>query len=74
MQCIGDECSFAEARAPDQAHVGADSPWRLLPYLAIVMASAGIGYASAPSRTDESGRHLAAIAPPVVMVSELSKD
>lgn len=72
MNCIGDECATSRSPAANPPVVGDTS--RLLRGVAVGALCAGMGYHLATFRgrgIDES-RHLATLAPPLVMVSNLA--
>ena len=67
MQCIGDECA-----KPKGVVVKTRSRGPLMRSVAVGAIFAGLGYFAAQSRqTPDSNPHLVAIAPPMVMVSEI---
>ena len=69
MRCIGDECA-----KPLVAATSAHARVPLLRSIAVGVLCAGLGYFAAHSRpVNDSGRHLVAIAPPLVMVSEIGE-
>jgi len=72
LNCIGDECAKSRSPAANPPAVGGTS--RLLRGVAVGALCAGMGYHLATFRgrgIDES-RHLATLAPPLVMVSNLA--
>ena len=67
MQCIGDECG-----APQDSVAQVASRVPLMRSVAVGALCAGLGYFAAGSRPfSDNSQHLAAIAPPLVMVSEI---
>jgi hypothetical protein len=69
MHCIGDECAV-----PQESEARARSYAPLMRSVAVGALCAGLGYLAAQSRPlANDAQHLAAIAPPLVMVSELGE-
>lgn len=68
MQCIGDECATLTPRSTTGSHAP------LMRSVAIGAVCAGLGYFAAAQVPREEKLSLASVAPPLVLVSELTDE